>query len=269
MIPKIIHYCWFGLGELSPIEEKCLLSWKEFCPEWEIRRWDESNSPMTTKWVKQAYRHQKYAFVSDYVRFWALYHFGGIYLDTDMMLFRSLDVLINYAPFIGRIDEKEVGLGIIGAESGDAFCEHWMRYYESAKFDVVSAPPNANIDTWIGGFSIHHTERGLDYLSNGLMLYPYDWFMPIHYRDKMSIDFDHLSQYATENTIAMHLWLGSWLNEFYYLDRGDYLRGFKMVRARLATTFFLPLKYYKKLLKYTFRYLADKSQISRNNHVLG
>lgn len=260
MVPKIIHYCWYGHGELSPMEGKCIQSWKEYCPDWEIRRWDESNSPMeTTKWVKKAYRHRKYAFVSDYVRFWALYHYGGIYLDTDMMLFKPLDSLLDYSPFIGRIDDESVNLSLIGSEKGDAFCETWMKYYETAKFDMVSAPPNANIDNWIGQFEIHQTKEGLDCLSNGLLLYPYDWFSPIHYRDKNNIDIGNLSQYITQNTIAAHLWRGSWLSEFYYFDKGDYSIGFKMVKDRVLRTPFLPVKYYKKLLKFTLRYLMKNS----------
>lgn len=259
MIPKIIHYCWFGRGELPPSVVRCIQSWKTYCPDWEIRQWNEDNAPIqATAWSRSAYRHRKYAFVSDYIRFWALLNYGGVYLDTDMLLFKPLDDLLGYSPFIGRVDDVRVNLTVIGAEKGDAFCQTWVRYYESARFNLLSSPPNANIDSWISSFECRHDENGYDCLSNGLRIYPYDWFSPLPMSKRNETDTESLSRYITENTVAVHLWCGSWKSEFQYMAEGDYTTGFRMVKERLGRTPFLPFRYYMKLLKYSYFYLRNK-----------
>ena len=87
MIPKIIHYCWFGGKELPELAKYCLASWEKYCPDYEIIRWDESNFDLNeNSYVKEAYEHKKWAFITDYVRLKALYEIGGIYMDTDVEL---------------------------------------------------------------------------------------------------------------------------------------------------------------------------------------
>ena len=102
MIPKIIHYCWFGGKPLTEKAEMCIASWKKFLPDYEIRRWDESNFDLDiSKYVRQAYDAQKWAFVADYFRFWALYNFGGIYFDSDVEVVKSFDEFLSYDLFTG------------------------------------------------------------------------------------------------------------------------------------------------------------------------
>ena len=102
MIPKVIHYCWFGRGEFSPAIRMCIDSWRKFCPEYEIKCWNEDNSPMNVSWVSEAYRHRKFAFMADYVRFYVLYHEGGVYMDTDMLLTKPIDEFLLEKAFVGR-----------------------------------------------------------------------------------------------------------------------------------------------------------------------
>ncbi len=102
MIPKIIHYCWFGGNPLPPLAEKCIASWQKFLPDYEIKRWDESNFDVNIiPYTQQAYESKKYAFVSDYARFWILYKFGGLYFDTDVEIIRPMDDIIAAGPFMG------------------------------------------------------------------------------------------------------------------------------------------------------------------------
>lgn len=117
VIPRIIHYCWFGGDRMNELHEKCLQSWKERCPGYTIVRWDESNYDISKcLYVKQAYDRKKWAFVSDYARLDILYEHGGIYLDTDVELLRDMDALLAYDAFISYGEWPAVNSGAgIGA----------------------------------------------------------------------------------------------------------------------------------------------------------
>ena len=104
MIPKIIHYCWFGGNALPELEQRCLASWHQHMPNWEYKWWNEKTFDIAAapQYVRQAYEARKYAFVSDYVRLWALEKFGGLYMDVDFMVYRPFDELMDkYAAFAG------------------------------------------------------------------------------------------------------------------------------------------------------------------------
>ena len=103
MIPKIIHYCWFGRNPLPESAKKCIDSWRKFLPDYEIKEWNEDNFDVNIiPYTQQAYEAKKYAFVSDYARFWILYHHGGVYFDTDVEVIRPMDDIIEKRPFMGR-----------------------------------------------------------------------------------------------------------------------------------------------------------------------
>ena len=102
IIPKIIHYCWFGGNPLPPLAKKCIASWKKYLPDYEIRQWDESNYDVNKiPYIKEAYAAKKFAFVSDYARFDILYNYGGIYFDTDVEIISPLDCIISAGSFMG------------------------------------------------------------------------------------------------------------------------------------------------------------------------
>ena len=108
MIPKIIHYCWFGRNPLPELAVKCIDSWKKFLPDYEIKEWNEDNFDVNIiPYTKEAYEAKKYAFVSDYARFYILYHHGGLYFDTDVEVIRPMDDIIAHGPFMGC--ENEAG----------------------------------------------------------------------------------------------------------------------------------------------------------------
>lgn len=101
-IPKIIHYCWFGKGELSELNKKCILSWEKYFPDYDIKEWNESNYDFNScKYAKEAYKKKKWAFVSDYARFDILYNYGGLYFDTDVEFINTIDDIIDKGPFMG------------------------------------------------------------------------------------------------------------------------------------------------------------------------
>lgn len=254
MIPQIIHYCWFGHGVKSPEIDLCIASWHKYCPDYEFRQWDETNSPMDISWIRQAYKHQKYAFVADYMRFYALYHQGGIYMDTDMLLIRSVDDFLKEGLFLGREDAFNASMGIIGAEKGNVFCKLCLDFYDSTSFNLVSPPI---ITRFL-------TPRLFDYglkeeditqrLTNGLIVYNSTYFYPIHYTQEFSID--NVLKYAQPNTYGIHLWNHSWTDEIQLLAKGEYKEGFHLVWKRFKRTPFLPLRYWAKVIKYVGNYIG-------------
>ena len=139
MIPHIIHYCWFGGNPLPDLEQQCLASWHQHMPEWEYRQWNESNFDVASAplYVRQAYEARKYAFVSDYVRLWALEKFGGLYMDVDFMVYRPFDELMDkYAAFAGYEGSKRkpVMQGVIASEAHGAWVTDMLRTYDSRSF---------------------------------------------------------------------------------------------------------------------------------------
>lgn len=139
MIPKIIHFTWLGDNPLPELEQQCLASWHNHMPDWKFMRWDESNFDIAAapKYVQQAYEARKYAFVSDYVRLWALEKFGGLYMDVDFMVYRPFDELMDkYAAFAGYEGSKRnpVMQGVIASEAHGAWVKDMLSTYESRPF---------------------------------------------------------------------------------------------------------------------------------------
>ncbi len=211
MIPKVIHYCWFGGNPLSPLAQRCIASWRKFMPDYEIRRWDESNFDVNVlPYTADAYKAGKYAFVSDYARFKILYEQGGLYFDTDVEVVRSMDDVLARGPFMGLEvagpkPAVNPGLGI-AAEAGMPLYEEILRRYENLSF----CGPDGNINpcTMIplvtdilvreglkGGGTIEHVA--------GVDVYPPQWFNP----------FDDATGRLrkTAETRSIHLYAKSWM----------------------------------------------------------
>ena len=139
MIPKIIHYCWFGRGEMPELVERCIASWRTHMPDWEYRLWTEDNFDMSTapQYVQEAYAAKKYAFVSDYVRLWTLEREGGLYMDVDFEAYKRFDDLMEqYDAFAGYEGSKRnpVMMGVIAAKAHHPWIIGMMQTYESRVF---------------------------------------------------------------------------------------------------------------------------------------
>ncbi len=124
MIPKKIHYCWFGRKPKPKLAEKCIASWRKYCPDYEIIEWNEDNFDVNLNpYTQMCFEQKKWAFLSDYVRLWVVYKYGGIYFDTDVELLRNPDFLLNAEAWFGFETEGEVvtmnsGLGFASVASG-------------------------------------------------------------------------------------------------------------------------------------------------------
>ena len=135
MIPKIIHYCWLSGDPYPNLIEKCISSWKKHLPDYDFILWDTSRIDINSnKWLKQAYDNKKYAFAADYIRFYALYHYGGIYLDADVEVLKSFNTLLNQPQFIGEEAGGDIEAAVMGAEKGLPWIKECLDHYENRSF---------------------------------------------------------------------------------------------------------------------------------------
>lgn len=215
MIPKSIHYCWFGRNPLPPSTQKCIASWHKFFPDHEIKEWNEDNFDVNIiPYTQQAYEAKKYAFVSDYARFWVLYHYGGVYFDTDVEVIKPLDDIIEKGPFMGfEIDgtkkgEKMAvapGLGI-AAEKEMPLYKQFLEGYTGVSF--LQNDGKINPFGMIPMITKLFTEKGLKpnghiQIVDGITIYPQEYFNPFDdATGKLRI---------TKNTRTIHWYSKTWL----------------------------------------------------------
>ena len=146
MIPKKIHYCWFGRGEKSELILKCIESWKTYCPDYEIIEWNEDSLDINaTLYTKQAYEAKKWAFVSDYARLYALYHEGGVYFDTDVEVLKPIDEFLENESFTGFEVKDSPITAVMGAHQGDEMIKTLLDYYNTAEF--INSDGSLNLTT--------------------------------------------------------------------------------------------------------------------------
>lgn len=211
MIPKIIHYCWFGRGSMTPLGEKCIESWRRFFPDYEIREWNEDNFDMNIiPYTADAYKAGKYAFVSDYARFWVLYRYGGVYFDTDVEVIRPMEDVLEKGAFMGfELLGKNVavapGLGL-AAESGMALYKTILERYETMTFNLPDGTLNPyTMIPMVTDLLVENGLKGNGYIEHvaGVNVYPPEWFNP----------FDDLTGrlHKTENTRSIHWFAKSWM----------------------------------------------------------
>lgn len=210
MIPKTIHYCWFGGNELPPLATKCIKSWKKYCKGYKIIKWDESNFDIKSAplYVRQAYETKKWAFVSDYVRLWAMVNYGGIYMDTDVEVIKPLDTFLRHKAFSGFEDEVNIPTGIMACEKSFALFNELLHYYDGALFikedGSIDITNNVEIITNMC-LQIGLQQNNSFQILDGFALYPNDYFCPKSYVDGVIR--------KTENTHTIHHFNSSWLSE--------------------------------------------------------
>ena len=210
MIPKIIHYCWVGGNPLPKSAQKCIKSWKKYCPDYEIIEWNESNYDFRqNQYMKEAYEAKKWGFVPDYARLDIVYRYGGIYLDTDVELVKPLDDLLQYKGFAGFESPRFVALGLgFGAEAGNRTIKKLMDSYEDLHFikedGTLKLTPSPELNTNVltaEGLLLNNTAQTVGELS----VFPTEYFCP------KSFETGYIT--LTENTYSVHHYDSLWYND--------------------------------------------------------
>ena len=223
MIPKIIHYCWFGRGPLPELAQKCIASWKKYLPDYEIKELNEDNFDVNIiPYTAEAYKAKKYAFVSDYARFWILYQYGGIYFDTDVEVIRPIDDIVERGNFMGfetdpkpqlKEDASEAsvnpGLGM-GVAPGLGIIKKMLDYYEGRHFEFIPGG--------IGQLTIVHIatevlrkaglkqQQGILQVDD-MWIYPAEYFCPINLKTGRI--------HVRPNTRTIHHYAGTWQDKHF------------------------------------------------------
>lgn len=258
MIPKIIHYCWFGSADIPEKDLKCIESWKKFCPDYEIRRWDERNYDITkNQYMYQAYQEKKWAFVSDYARLDIIYEYGGIYLDTDVEIIKNIDILLNNSAFMGFEEGKYINSGLgMGAELYHEGIKSIKELYNSLIFrnkdGTLNMLPTPQIITDFlkkNGAILNDSFQ----VVLGISIYPSEFFCP------MSYSTGEICQ--TNNTFSIHHFHASWQteNEKKIVDLQRKISKIvgNRIGFKLAMIFFLPRRIILKIKTYGIKIILN------------
>lgn len=207
-IPKIIHCCWFTYPpDYPPDVLKCMQSWKEKMPDYEIKLWNADNFDVNIcPYVKEAYQEKKFAFVSDYVRLWVLFHYGGIYLDSDIEVVKKFDDLLNNKAFTGFESRDRVAAWIFASEKGNPLFKQFMDDYvgrhfilSDGQYDMTPNPVPITKRLMEHGLELNGRTQNLDLIT----VYEETYFCPFNpYREG--------GECFSEKTYTNHHFNGSW-----------------------------------------------------------
>lgn len=221
MIPKVIHYCWLSGDHFPKKIQHCINSWRKVLPDYELVLWDTKRFSMEqSAWVKEAFDAKKYAFAADYIRLFAIYHYGGIYLDCDVEVIKRFDDLLHLPYFIGKeaIGDR-VEVAAFGAEKGTLWVKQCLDYYEGKHFKLPDGSLNINIIPEIvhevisRHYEIKHINNKDEFICQPQVFneFPNDWFCAHVYLRQEDISPSYI---ISDNTYCVHHFTNSWVKEF-------------------------------------------------------
>lgn len=224
MIPKIIHFCWLSNEEYPPLIKYCIKTWKQILPDYEVILWDASRFDINSvPWVREAFEAKKYAFAADYIRLYALYTMGGIYLDSDVEMLRTFNPLLINKSFLGV--EASTGMieaAIMAAEANQAWCEEAMSFYRGKSFSMDYVRENDMLAPKVVGRALQNIFPELNIskigkplrVNNGdLMVYPAEYFSPIKYdieKSYSNMKDNSIKYKSNPHTFCIHRFNASW-----------------------------------------------------------
>ena len=211
MEKKYIHYCWFGDKPLPRLAKKCIKSWKKYLPDYEIIRWSEENVDLEEcPFIKEAYENKKWAFVADYARTKAIYEYGGIYFDTDMLIKKNIDFLLEKGTILGVEDSRMANAAVwIENKPKSWFSKKMLDFYKKQEHfnsnDMFSVSIPRIINKIIKPLGFDHSSDEIQYLKNDIIIYPREYFYPLSYNYQNNI--------FTDNTCMVHYFDATWISK--------------------------------------------------------
>lgn len=219
MIPKIIHYCWLGDDEYPELVKKCILSWKTVLPDWELKLWDKrSVKEIKSIWVDEAYQMKKYAFAADYIRLYAVYNFGGFYLDSDVEVLKDFSPLLELPYVLGLENmEGDIEAATFGAEPHNDFIKMCLDYYQNRHFiksdgslDLLPLPKI--LKACLTGTLTIDSLSSFNNTCKNVQLFPVTYFSPKDSGTGKLL-------YLTDETFSIHHFTASWFSLSKWLFR--------------------------------------------------
>lgn len=254
MIPKIIHYCWFGGGRKPQMVKDCIASWRKYLPDYKIIEWNEENTEFNIEFINEAYSRRKWAFVVDYVRLSVLLNEGGIYLDTDMYVIKNMDSLLKYECFLGAEVDEYLNGAIIGAIKKHPFIEFCMQKYLQLDMKTDNELKNITLPKIITlSFREKYSFLGTfkdSFEIDDIKIFSKNYFYPFPYRNHYKkFNISIIDDYCNSDTYGVHLWAGSWkeYDEFQLMVKRKYFLAFKIILKRIFTHKNMSRKYLKKI----------------------
>lgn len=197
MIPKIIHYCWLSDDTYPELIKRCIASWKKNLPDYELILWNKDKIKIdSNSWLKQTYSVKKYAFAADYIRFYALYNYGGIYLDADVEVLKSFDPLLNQVEFLGSEASGDVEAAVMGTEKGLPWVKECLDYYQNREFIIKPGVFDMRPVPLLVNEKIKNKK---------IELKPFEYFSPK--------DYNIGKIFITPNTYCIHHFDGKWVKK--------------------------------------------------------
>lgn len=251
-IPKIIHYGWFGGKEMPFTDKQCLKSWEKYFPGFEIKCWDESNFAFDIPYMKRFSSDKKWGLLIDFVKFKVLYNYGGIYLDTDMMVLKNMDELLKYDSFWGFESKENVNTAIIGSMPGNEIIHECLKFYYDFKFDDTFKESPKIISPVLKSLGMTSDTGQLQILGN-TAIFPMHYFYPMSFQQA---DEDY-KKFIKPDSYAIHLWNATWFDPFRFFWNNRYKAGFKAVFTQIIKNPFQKISFYKNVIYHLIRFFRN------------
>lgn len=264
-IPKIIHYCWFG-NNPPPVEARnYIASWKKYLPDYKVKEWNENNFDLhICPYVEEAYKAKKWAFVSDYSRFWILYNYGGLYFDTDVELIKGIYDIIDYGPFMGSDPNGNKGCRVaaglgLSTTPHHPFYKKIIGYYDGQHFEL--RPNIYNDETVVTKITKLLAAEGYKgnrciEIVDGISIYPPDFFCPM--------DAETGTLNITSNTRSIHWYMSSWKSKDEIVIHKKAVRLYRKIPNRFGK---IIGQSYENVAKYIY-FLKEEGIVGVNNRMI-
>jgi mannosyltransferase OCH1-like enzyme len=245
MIPRIIHYCWFGLNPMPKTDLVCMGSWKKHFPDWEIKLWNEDTFSEKNEFLDKMQNLGKWGLYTEYVRFWALSKFGGLYFDTDVEVLKPFNELLRNSYFLGFEKPGQVNVAVIGSVVNHPFNRLMLDYYEAFKFSdeikwsvLITGPLINEL------INIEGKNELIEFMPNSF-LYPVECFYPLPFENADVLD---KNKFVTKNSYAIHYWNATWVDPWSLLWAGRFKSGWSVIMKTLLNKPLQSRAFYKNVL---------------------